>query len=271
MALIQSLVITRKKTLNKGYSVVLCVFEVSRCIFEGLFLKMIPKPLAKRLSTISKRKRNWTLYNSILMGLLCAVVSSLEANLIYNLIKFLNITFGPDKSGSSPIIGTYFGLFIFALCFQFIGSIDAAKHKNTNQVVAICLFHFLGFFYSLVQIHQSWTLKKCAIEFRNIVQLYEFPYEFLEPLNKRCFFDPFSRTENGWVVHGEKTLEQVVIDINDNLFRFDIVQSVQMVIALIMFLGGLAAIVISFNAYVQLGWKVYLTQGADIQKKSIFD
>jgi hypothetical protein len=203
------------------------------------------------------------------MGIVFVVGAGLQSNITFNTIKLLEVTFTPDKSGSSPMIGTYFSLFVFALFFQFIGSIDAAYHKNTNQVVAICLFNILTVLYAFVQIHQTHTLERCCIDFFNTVRQFDPPFEALKEINRRCFFNPFSFVNGTYVVHGTKSLSQVAGDIENNLFRFDLIRYVQLIVAIFMCVSWLFAFVIAFKAYQELGWKVYLTNGPDLSKKSI--
>jgi hypothetical protein len=203
------------------------------------------------------------------MGIVFLAGAGLQANITFNTIKLLEVTFTPDKSGSSPMIGTYFALFVFALLFQFIGSVDAAYHKNTNQVVAICLFNVLTVLYAFVQIHQTHSLESCCIDFLNTVRTFNPPFEALLDINRRCFFSPFSRVDGAYVVNGAKSLVDVANDIESNLFRFDLIRYVQWIVAIFMCVSWLFAFVIAFKAYQELGWKVYLTNGPDISKKSI--
>jgi hypothetical protein len=117
-----------------------------------------------------------------------------------------------------------------------------------------------------IQIFQLQTFKSCAHEFMDIVFANKDPFELLIPTNQKCHFDPF-RKEDVYIVNGSKSLVRVALDIQSNLFRFDIMYHVQIVVLVVMIVGWILAIVISLKAYQELGWKVYLSTGPDISKK----
>jgi hypothetical protein len=81
----------------------------------------------------------------------------------------VQLNFILEKSGASPIINVYYGLFIFALLFQFVGAIDASVQRNTIQVIAVAGFNVFTFCYSIIQIFQTNSLRACVSEFSNIV------------------------------------------------------------------------------------------------------
>lgn len=96
--------------------------------------------------------RKYAVYNVALSGTLLLIVLAFESSVMALVLQFINTCFGQLASGYSPTIAIYFGIFIFGIVFQFVGSVDAYYGNNTMQVAAVAIFNFLTVAYSLARI-----------------------------------------------------------------------------------------------------------------------
>ncbi|KAI8901015.1 hypothetical protein BC833DRAFT_198890 [Globomyces pollinis-pini] len=214
---------------------------------------------------LHSQKKNWPLYNVLLSTTICIIVVSLEFLITLNTLSFINNTFGPEQSGSSPIIATYYGIFVFGLFFQLVGAIDAFYHKNTMQVVAVSIFNIFTSIYAFVQIYQVNILRNCSIEFQTIAASNPNNPSAFVTLSEKCFF-LLSTASNP-----PRTITQISVMIGEYLYLFDIIFRIEYGILFLMVIGSIAGLWVSYKVYLSYGWTVFVVHGADISKKRMVE
>ncbi|KAI8891810.1 hypothetical protein BC833DRAFT_613240 [Globomyces pollinis-pini] len=230
----------------------------------------ISEALNANLNLHGTNQKNWGFYNVLLCGFVFIVLTTMEIIVINDVLGFINSTFQTQKSGSLPIIGCYFGLFIFALFFQLYGAIEANITRNTMQILAVACFNVYTLVYSLIQIHQVNHIASCAREFLNAT----FPNSPLfntsrifEIQNTTCLYVIVNADKQ---VQGDKSLSQLALDIQANLPSIEShAKMVQYGIVTVMMIAAGIGLFLAYESYKQQGWAAYQSVGADVSKKYI--
>ncbi|KAJ3306145.1 hypothetical protein HDV03_000379 [Kappamyces sp. JEL0829] len=200
---------------------------------------------------------------------------SLECGVMVEVLNFLNNSLTIELTGNSPILATYFGLFIFGLLFQLVGAVDASYSSNTMQVLAVSLFNVFTTIYSVIQIFQVVRLKNCAQELASILThspafaMDSLDKQAMAELDSTCYFTLLDPSGN--YNSEEKSLEQLESDVLANMPRFNTILGLSISISVFMILATAVGLFISYRCYNFYGWNVYYTQGADLTKKRMLE
>ncbi|KAI8928009.1 hypothetical protein BC831DRAFT_397972 [Entophlyctis helioformis] len=185
-------------------------------------------------------------------------------------LNFINGGFSPVTSGFSSLVVLYFGLFVLAVFFMLLGSVDAYMLRNSIQVIAIAVFQ-------LVTIIHVNAYKACVnnyigitrsgnnleAQYRDIWQLEksECPFRTVNKVNATSFFvigDPTTSTP----ANISRTMES-------NIANLDRAQSLSVAILIFMVLFASIGVFVARKSAEVYGWSVYYAQGADIQKRRV--
>jgi hypothetical protein len=214
---------------------------------------------------------SWSRYNLYLVLGTTFVSGMLEIAVISDTMVFLYETFGVQQMGSSPMIVTYYIIFIFGLIFQVITQLEGTQNKNTIQVVAVGCFNVLAVVFMIFQIRMILAMRECSLNYastairngvlplnatRSTPALRE-----LQQIDDTCNFNTLADAT------GTKSLNAIATDIQRKFGMFD--RTLGFSIFLLFFLIGVTIVgfYFSYKTYRQYGWSIYKRQGADISKR----
>lgn len=234
-------------------------------------IRIKPKPTLKREDTLGLRETptNWTLYSVGLTGVICIVAGLSELIIMLLVSQFINETYTYASSGSSPIVIIYFGLFIFGLLFQLVGSVDAWLTANTIQVVAVSLFNVLTTIYSVVQIFQVSKFQQCsrlvgdALAFVLDANLSKSSTAQLTDIRKECFLNLSYSNDT---LNYDTQLKSMAAVLTEKQYLLDTVLKIEVALSIFMLLSCIGALYLSYRCYDELGWTCYIIVGADRRK-----
>jgi hypothetical protein len=140
----------------------------------------------------------------------------------------------------------YFALFILAQISYVLLEFNSVYFRNTLQVLATTIFNLLLLGYSIVQNSQVDKLKRSL----------EICYGFVVPRTEEEF------AQLAFCTDFTSTFQEA-LDLIDStrVLRISI-------IVLMVFFNIIGAFV-AYRLFAELGWSIYKSQGADIQKRSI--
>ncbi|KAJ3396794.1 hypothetical protein HDU92_001898 [Lobulomyces angularis] len=194
------------------------------------------------------------------------IITTLEIVLSVNIFKFFQAAYSSQThAGSQPIILVYFFMFIFAQIFQCILSWDAARNRNTMQVIATVIFNVCILGYSIAQYIQVDNLQHLLLKCEAL-----FEENSINIINQSCAYFPDAEEIERMMLNdiyftpiGNATYKA---EINQILPRTIPVRA--SIIGLIFFFNLIGGF-IAWKTYQDYGWMIVRSQGADVQKKKI--
>ncbi|KAI8907358.1 hypothetical protein EDD86DRAFT_192241 [Gorgonomyces haynaldii] len=219
-------------------------------------------------------KKQWPLYNLTLSTLTAVVIIALEGAVTFLVLRSINEIFTSQFSGSSSIIAIYFSMFIAALVFQLMVSVDAYYSNNSNQIVAISIFNFATVLYSIAQIYQTRALQNCQQELQTLINNRARINFVAEVYNLQqqagCYFslveeNPKNHTLS--LVVNDATLNQLPSTIDKFASTFQVIFGLEYAVLVFMILFNAAGFFISWKVFKEYGWRNYEQQGASIEKR----
>ncbi|KAJ3396470.1 hypothetical protein HDU92_002881 [Lobulomyces angularis] len=181
------------------------------------------------------------------------IITALETILSLNVFGFFNAAYSnQSNAGSQPIILVYFCLFIFAQIFQSILSWDAARNKNTMQVIATVLFNVCILGYSIAQYFQVDNLQILLIKCETL-----FEEGSIATLNQTCGYFPdadeiekMKLTDIYFTPVGNTTQKQEINQILPNTIP------IRASIICLMLFFNVIGVFISWKTYQDYGWMI---------------
>ncbi|KAJ8331478.1 hypothetical protein BDV3_000731 [Batrachochytrium dendrobatidis] len=194
-----------------------------------------------------------------------------------SLLGFTNTVFTATMSGFSPFIAVYQGLFIFALFFQLLGSLDAYLSRNSMQVIAVGAFQILTLIYSAAQIAQMHSFQQCIDTYRTIGlsgmnQLNMFaaiwdleqdgcPFRTVNKVNSTFYFTIGDSTS--------ASPTNISTSINSNFSTITASLSLAYVVLVLMLIVTFVGVLVSRKTIDIFGWAIFYSHGADIAKREL--
>ncbi|KAI9207638.1 uncharacterized protein BJ171DRAFT_638422 [Polychytrium aggregatum] len=166
--------------------------------------------------------------------------------------------------GQYPIQIVYFGLFIFSQFFQFILVWDAARVKNTMQVIAGAVFNILTFAYSGIQIWQTYKLLGCSVSIIDGFNNGNSRASYYAALALQSVTDQMCSVPAN---PPNSTSVSIPFTTVPNLIRPAL--PYEYAIFVIMFVFNAGGSFVAWKVYDVYGWVIYQVQGASTERRRI--
>ncbi|KAL2917417.1 hypothetical protein HK105_203082 [Polyrhizophydium stewartii] len=243
---------------------------------------------ARALEWATSPQRNWGRAAVAAAAAQFVLVGLLEVSLMSAVLRFSAAAFGSSAVGFSPFVALYQGLFAVALFFLLIGAVDSYLLRNSLQLIAMAGFQLLTALYSIVQIFELLSFKKCALDYKDIGldtslspqaqlaaawNLEQSGWQVARHLPIGALPYPTFRTvkrlDNSTFVRIAGTPEPSVIarSIGTNMQLIWSSLSLSYAVVFFMLVFTAACLVVFRKAFDMYGWSIFHAHGADISKR----